>query len=84
MRTKSIHALGLRRDLRGKDALVAALDDPTAQVRGAAANSLGWLRDDPKVRERLEELAKTDRAAEVRDAAVAALTAADPRVKVRP
>jgi HEAT repeat protein len=73
VRAAAVRALGLRHDPAALEALLAATRDATAEVRRAAAEALGPWRSDPSVRPRLEELAKTDDAREVRDAAISAL-----------
>jgi HEAT repeat protein len=73
VRSAAVRALGLRHDPRGREPLLAATGDPTAEVRRAAAEALGGWLDDPEARSRLEVLAKTDEAPEVRAAAISAL-----------
>jgi hypothetical protein len=78
-RTFAVAALGgclqrpaaMRRDgtagLHARDVLVAALDDPAGEVRGAAVSSLTPLRAEPDVRARLAAVVRKD--AFVRNAA---------------
>lgn len=79
LRTEVVRSLATKSDRRALEAVLSASHDQSAVVRAAAAQALGTLGRldppaNPRSRERLESLATSDAAAEVRRAAIQALS----------
>ncbi len=75
VRAEAARSLGIRGDQRALEFLFTAAADPSADVRLAAAGSLGRFAHEAEVIGRLQRMAKGDSSHEVREAAIEALAA---------